>query len=80
LRDPAIYPPRPINKAPPRHTRPVKWARKSKDMDRRAKRHVIQTTLCQYKSGIIMGARSMPRISASLGIKRYPNSFGEAKA
>jgi hypothetical protein len=34
--DPAMYPPSPMKRAPPKETKPVKWAKKSNERESRA--------------------------------------------
>ena len=77
FKTPAMYPPVPIYRAPPKQTSPVKWARKSKAIASRAKIPIMATTLCQYIFGMTRGSKSSPKIKASLGTSIYAISLGE---
>jgi hypothetical protein len=67
---PAMYPPSPIKRAPPRQTIPTKFAKKSKEIESNAKIHIIHTTLCQYILGNTKGMIKSPRIKISHGAIR----------
>jgi hypothetical protein len=76
----AIYAPVPTKRAPPKQTRPVKLAKKSKPRASRAYTPKKQIILCQYILGAIKGATSNPIISAARGAIRNNASFGEETA